>query len=76
LFSSSHTSAAEHLLAAEQLLQVKELVQQLDPLITPILNPFVEGLQTPINKVGGSSAGNGCTPSSTAGRTSVKLGSV
>ncbi len=33
-------------------MQVKELVQQLDPLITPILNPFVEGVQAPINKVG------------------------
>ncbi|GAB4815555.1 hypothetical protein N2152v2_002601 [Parachlorella kessleri] len=34
-------------------LRVKELVQQLDPLITPILNPFVEGVQAPINKVVG-----------------------
>ena len=28
------------------------LVQQLDPLMTPVLCPFVEGLKVPINKVG------------------------
>lgn len=29
---------------------VKELMQTLDPIITPVLNPFVEGLKTPINE--------------------------
>lgn len=38
--------------AAERL-PVREVVQSLDPLITPILNPFVEGLQAPFSKVRG-----------------------
>lgn len=44
LHASLKDSPAEHL-------PVKQMVSALDPLVTPVLDPFVEGLTQPIYKV-------------------------